>query len=551
MSDEQAFEHENPYEHSQVPVTKLPGSRSLVPPAWVWIVFSVFVLLIALVRIREVSGDRAVVNMLTLILAFLGGNVFSVWFVFLSGYSGSLRFKTVAGSIVAIVAFFCLFTIDHVTGEMIPVFRPRWRPPQDEQIEQAEVAEAKRIVDLQTTTSKDFPQLLGPNRNGRLAGPSLRTDWKANPPEPLWRQPIGAGWSGFVAVNGFAVTLEQRGEDELTTCYHLETGDLGWVHAERTRHSTVMGGVGPRSTPTIHQGKVYTLGATGILLCLDGATGEPVWQQNLLARRKVSPEEDAKAVAWGRSNSPLIVDDLLVVPEGGSQTGEKASLVAFNKETGELVWEAGDRRVSYSSPVLVTLAGIRQIVSVNEGNVSAHDPLTGTVLWQFDWPGQSNTDATVSNPQIIDESRLLLSKHYGKGCVGLELTKAEDGAIQVTEVWNAPRLLKTKFTNAFVYDGHAYGLSDGILECVDVRTGRRRWKKGRYGQGQILGVGNVILVQAEFGEVAMVDATPNKFVERARFQAIDGQTWNNLCLYGDLLLVRNSQEAACYRLPTK
>jgi outer membrane protein assembly factor BamB len=551
MADETLAEPENPYEHPEAVDGPPPRHWPLFPPVWVWMLFAIFVLLIGFVRVREVSGDRSIVNVLTLILGFLACNVLGLWFVFLSGYSRRCRLTTVGTLIAAIVFFFAAFKIDHVTGELVPVFRPRWQPPRDAQLEQPELVSTTAGIDLQTTTDQDFPQFLGPHRNGVLAGPRLQTDWQSHPPEELWRQPIGAGWSSFAAVNGFAVTIEQRGEEEIVSCYRIRTGELVWAHSETTRHSTVMGGVGPRSTPTIHQGKVYALGATGNLLCLDGSSGAVVWQDNLLARYGVTPEDDLKAVAWGRAGSPLVVDDLLVVPAGGPSKGRKVSLAAFNKETGDLVWEGGDRQVGYSSPMLATLAGKRQIVSVNENNVSAHEPETGEELWQFKWPGKSNAEASVSNAQIVDESRVLLSKHYFTGAAVIGLSAEEQtGVIMTREVWAQPTMLKTKFTNAIVDDQHAYALSDGILECVELANGKRRWKRGRYGQGQILKVGDVLLVQAESGEVALVAAATDKFTELAKFQAIDGQTWNNPCLYGDLLLVRNAEEAACYRLPT-
>lgn len=554
MPEDQSYSSENPYEHTEaeweVP-EKAQRVRPLFPPIWVWTLFGIFAALIAYVRGAEVGGDRAIANVLTLILAFFACNVLSVWFLFMSGYTRVFRFNTLAAVLGLVVCFFLAFKIDHVTGELVPVFRPRWMPPRDEQMQEAQATSAVEVVDLTRTTENDFPQFLGPNRNGKLSGPRLKTDWHAEGPTKVWRQPIGAGWSAFAAVNGFAITLEQRSEQELVTCYQIATGELVWVHAERARHETVLGGVGPRSTPTIHAGKVYALGAMGNLLCLAGSTGDVIWQDNLLQRYGVLPEDDGKAVAWGRSGSPLIVDDLVVVPAGGPATGKKVSLAAFDSNTGDLVWEAGDRQVGYSSPVLATLAGKRQIVSVNENNVSGHDAKTGKILWEFDWAGHSNGDANVSNPQILSENRLLFSKHYGKGSAMVKLSQGSDAGMIPAEIWSHEGLLKTKFTNAIVHRGFAYALSDGVLECVDIAKGKRRWKRGRYGQGQILLVGNVILVQAESGEVAMVDASPKKFRELSRFQAIDGQTWNNLCLYGDLLLVRNAEEAACYRLPTE
>jgi outer membrane protein assembly factor BamB len=546
----------NPYEQklSDAPAEtgKHPSARRpkrLAPALWVWIVLALIVAMVVLVRVRDVDGDHAIANALTFLLTFLGCGVLSFWFLLFSGYSIRFRLGSFVGLAACVALFFTAFRYEQVSGELVPSFRPRWMPPADALLDSpAEIASAEAI-DLATTSDKDFPQFLGPDRNAVVPNVHLARDWESNPPQLLWRQPIGAGWSGFVAVNGYAVTMEQRGEEELVTCYEIATGKLCWAQSEANRHSTPMGGVGPRSTPTIHEGKVYTLGPTGSLLCLDGATGEVVWRDNLLARYNVPTGEDVKAVAWGRSNSPLIVDDLVVVPAGGPQAGPHVSLAAFDRLTGELVWGAGNRQVSYASPTLAMLGDRRMILSVNENFVSGHDPATGAVLWQIEWKGSSNGDANTSQPHLLSDGRLLLSKDYGIGAALWQLTAAPDGTVTTNEIWANSAVLKTKFTNLVMYQGFAYGLSDGILECIEIETGKRQWKKGRYGHGQILLAGDVLLVQAESGEVVMVEPTPDKLHEIAKFPAIEGKTWNNLCLYGDVLLVRNAEEAACYRLP--
>jgi outer membrane protein assembly factor BamB len=559
MTDEQQPDTEspNPYEQrlSETSVEakdQITSHRSgrLVPPLWVWIVVAFTVAMIVLVRVRDVGGDHAIANILTLILGFLGCCAFSLWFLFFSGYSKMLRLGSFVGVIACIALFFTAFRIEHVSGEMVPTFRARWAPPADALLDAPTEIASTGDIDLTTTSEKDFPQFLGVHRNGTVPNVRLARNWDSNPPQLLWRQPIGAGWSGFVAVNGYAVTMEQRGDEELVTCYEIATGNLLWAHGEKNRHETVLGGVGPRSTPTIHDGKVYTLGPSGSLLCLEGATGEVLWHDNLLIRYHVPPGEDSKAIAWGRSGSPLIVDDFVVVPAGGPKAGPHVSLAAFNRLTGELVWEAGDRQVSYASPTLAMLGDRSMIVSVNEDNVSGHDIATGSVLWQVDWPGSSSGNATTSQASLLTDGRMLLSKGYGAGAALWQLTAGQDGTITTQELWANPAVLKTKFANHVIHQGFTYGLSDGILECIEFESGKKQWKKGRYGHGQILLVGDVLLVQAESGDVLMVEATPDKVHEIAEFSAIDGKTWNNLCLFGDLLLVRNAEEAACYRLPT-
>ena len=188
------------------------------------------------------------------------------------------------------------------------------------------------------------------------------------------------------------MTLEQRGPDELVTCYEVATGELVWAQSTATRHESTLGGVGPRSTPTIYRRQGLCPGGTGRLHCLDGATGEVLWEKNLLEEFGIaSPEADMDSIAWGRAGSPLIVDDLVVVPAGGPSGGPFVSLVAYDRESGREAWRGGQTQISYASPSLITLGGVPTIVIVNESNITGHDPQTGAVLWEESWPGSSTT----------------------------------------------------------------------------------------------------------------------------------------------------------------
>ena len=523
--------------------------RGYVPSPWVGMAVIVFLALIMLVRWKGPSSDYAIVNILTLIFGVFAAMILLFWFSFFSRYPSSVRMTTLVLVVGSLALMISLLRIDNVSGELVPELAWRWSPRPDQLLERPAVEQADEAVDLSTTTAADFPQFLGPDRNLRLENLRLATDWESQPPVKLWRQPIGAGWSAFAAVNGFAVTLEQRGEEELVTCYEISSGELRWSHGIKARHATLMGGVGPRSTPTIDEGKVYALGATGVLRCLDGATGVLLWSNNLLKRYKINPEEDLSMIAWGRAASPLVVDELVVVPAGGPEGGQRVSLVAFNKSTGDLVWQGGDQQISYSSPALGILGGERQILIVNESSVSGHDPATGKQLWDHPWEGSSNSNASSSQAVPLPEDRVFVSKGYGGGSALLRVRRDSESKWSAEEIWSEPGNLKTKFTNVVIMDGYVYGLSDGILECVALETGKRAWKRGRYGHGQILGVDDLLLVQAESGEVSLVEATPEAHRELATFPAIDGKTWNNLCLYGPRLLVRNAEEAACYELP--
>jgi outer membrane protein assembly factor BamB len=533
-------------------------------PGWIGrLVIAVTLSFVVLIRVLGRTNDPpfplndpAVCNLLTLIFSFVAALTAWLWLCFRSALSWPVRRTVFIATIVLIAGALITLRVAgisrfiHVSGSMVPQWKRAAR-----ELGSLEVSPAAPI-DLTTTTDHDFPQFLGPERSCWLPGPGLSRDWPSGGLKLLWKQPIGDGWSAFSAVNGYAVTMEQRGAEEWVTCYEIASGKPVWGHSIKARHENPMGGVGPRGTPTIHRGRVYALGATGVLRCLDGGTGKLLWSDELRKRFMISDGEDESLVQWGRAASPLIVDNLVVVP-GGGPSGKAKCLIAYQVETGRLEWEAENKQengaadqISYASPALVTLAGRRQILIVNESTVSGHDPATGQRLWSaITWPGTSNGMASASQAVVVDGNRVLVSKGYSGGAKLLEVSADSGGALVAETKWQNPRILQTKFANVVVHNGHAYGLSEGILECVEVESGKRTWKSGRYEHGQILGVGELLLVLSEDGDLALVELNPQAFKQLASAKVLDGKTWNNLCLDGRLLLVRNSQEAACYELP--
>ena len=283
--------------------------------------------------------------------------------------------------------------------------------------------------------------------------------------------------------------------------------------------------------------RVYAMGETGILNALDLASGRKLWSHDVLK------ETGASLPDWGRSCSPLVLDGRVIVIAGGAQ-GRR--LVAYDALSGAPVWSAGDGGASYSSPTLVTLAGRPQLVVLNTASVSGHDPASGAVLWEQPFPGQQ---PNVALPVRLDAERLLVSAGYGVGSKAYRVSE-QGGTLQAQLEWESPRL-KSKFANLIVHEGYVYGLDDGVLTCLDPRTGDRRWKSGRHGHGQLLLVAGLLLVQTEEGELVLVEPSPEAYRELARFGALDGKTWNPPALAGSLLLVRNDREAAAYELPVE
>ena len=478
-----------------------------------------------------------------LAVALLTALALAFWYVFLTGLRWRTRFLVI-GLAAAVIAggTFGIRRLTRVEGSIggsgMPRLVWRWAPRRDAYAGPLQVASNTPPTAAAPIPGAgvSFPQFLGPDRSGVLHGISLVRDWATSPPRQLWRHSVGVGWSAFAVSAGRAITQEQRGEQELTVAYDLATGAPLWVHTNQVRFHEMLGGDGPRATPTIREGRVYVMGATGILDCLEEASGQILWSRDVLRENKL------KNITWGKSCSPLLVGRLVVVT-GGEQ--RQKSLLAYDAQGGQPVWQSGRDQSSYGSPMVATLAGQEQILIVNGHSVSGHKPEDGRLLWAYPWPGEF---PKVAQPLPLDTNLLLVATGYGIGCSLLQLQPSASGEWAVTEVWKN-RNLKPKFTNLVKYGRHVYGLDDGVLVCLDPATGQRVWKDGRYGHGQILLVEDVLLIQTEPGDVVLVEATPEGHREQARLPALKAKTWNNPVVVGDILLVRNDQEAACYRLP--
>jgi len=390
------------------------------------------------------------------------------------------------------------------------------------------------------SATADWPGFRGPERDGIVHGVRIATDWSASPPVELWRRAVGPGWSSFAVSGGRLYTQEQRGDDEVVSCYEEATGAPVWTHKDAARFFESNGGPGPRGTPTLAGRRVYTLGATGMLNALDAGDGRVAWSRMAASDAEGTPSMGGggtvKVPDWGFSSSPLVVDDLVVVAMAGQ-------LVAYDLATGKPRWTGPKGGVSYSSPQLATIGGVPQLLLANATGLTSVAPADGQLLWQHKWRG-----FPIVQPAFTSDGGVLLAIASDSGTRRLAIAQAA-GAWTVEERWTSPGL-KPYFNDFVVHEGHAYGFDGRILACIDLANGERKWKGGRYGNGQLvlLAEQDLLLVLSEDGELALVNATPDRFTEVARVPALQGKTWNHPALAGDVLLVRNGEEMVAFRL---
>lgn len=379
----------------------------------------------------------------------------------------------------------------------------------------------------------EWPGFRGPLRNGVIRNLQIRTDWNQAPPTQMWRRAVGPGWSSFSVRGDLFYTQEQRGDDEMVSCYRVSTGEAVWRHRDPIRFYESNGGAGPRGTPTIHGNQIFALGATGRLNALDAATGKVLWSHDAAADTK------REIPMWGISSSPLVVDDLVIVSLYGT-------LAAYDLSSGSLRWVGPQHGGSYSSPHLATFGGMTQVVILSAPGAVSVKPSDGSLLWEHRWEG-----GAIVQPGFTEDGDILINGMAATGGVGTRrLAVSRDGdGWKVDEKWTSNGL-KPYFNDLVVHKGHAYGFDNNILSSIDLADGKRKWKGGRYGNGQmvLLADQDLLLVVSEEGELALVSATPDQYREIARIPVFNAKTWNHPVIVGNVLLVRNGEEMAAFRL---
>ncbi|MCI0414118.1 PQQ-like beta-propeller repeat protein [bacterium] len=379
----------------------------------------------------------------------------------------------------------------------------------------------------------DWPQWRGINRDGISKETGLLKTWPPAGPKTIWKTALGNGYSAIAVSQGRIFTMASVGVNEYALCFDAATGKEIWRFKTDATYQSGQGD-GPRSTPTVDGNWVYVLGAQSKLYALNGKDGKKIWFHDLHS------EYGSEIPGWGTSTSPLVEGDLLLVDIGG-KTGH--SIGAFNKKSGALVWKTHTDKQGYSSPIAINANGARQILFFTGTSLVSVSP-TGTVNWKYPW--RTSYYANIATPIFIAPDKVYLSTAYDTGAAVLKLTGGKD-KLSFQELWKS-KISQNHFNSSVLHNDHIYGFDQAILQCIEVNTGKEKWKQSGFGKGSlILAEGNLIVL-GERGQLALVEATPSAYKEKSRIQAIEGKTWTSPALANGKLYLRNEKEMFCMDL---
>lgn len=386
----------------------------------------------------------------------------------------------------------------------------------------------------------DWPQFLGPTRNGQSAEKDLIRSFPKDGPKVIWKSTLGVSMSGFAVAGERLLTLFQDDSKQYAVCLKTQDGSEVWKTELAPLYENGMGN-GPRATPSISAGKIMVSTGEGILVALDEVTGRKTWSVNV-------PESlDTKPSEYGMSCSPLIVDSIVIVHAGAAS----AAVAGFDLETGKLVWKCGVGNAGYSSPVLMTLAGTTQAVSFTASGVVGINPKTGDQLWAFDFP--TEYDCNTANPVQLSPNELLISAGENHGSVMLKI-QPDGKDFRVEEVWSSlgkDSQLRAEWQTPVVIDGHLYGLDNSgsagpitNLVCIRLKDQKTVWQKNRFGKSNLIAAEGKLFLTTMEGEVVIVEASPAAFKELGRATVME-TTRQAPALSNGRLFVRDDKQVIC------
>jgi outer membrane protein assembly factor BamB len=412
----------------------------------------------------------------------------------------------------------------------------------DALLDKAAVASLTRYVETRLAARKelDWPGWRGPRRDGHSRETGLHLDWRDEEPPVLWRVKIGDGFGSMAVAAGRVYTQFQADQQEVAGCWDAQTGTELWRHEYDAIFKDRFG-AGPRSTPVVAGDAVFTVGATGILHCLDAAKGKVRWRKDLCEAFNVG------LPAWAFAFSPLVVGDLVLIVPGGTQGN---AIAALDRSDGRIIWKHLDVGGGYSSPILAELSGQRQAIFFTAFGLVSVVPETGRELWRHEW--RTDHDANIATPIVIQDY-VFISSGYNAGCALIRVAKGED-KWTVSEVYRHKRM-QNHFSSSIYHNGYIYGAHEaGNLVCLKMTapTERARWVERDFGRANLILVDEHLIVFGENGLLAVAQATPVNFAEKGRMQLFDQRLcWSAPALADGRLYVRDRREMVCLDLRKK
>ena len=405
-----------------------------------------------------------------------------------------------------------------------------------------------------TTSATEWPQWRGPNRDGVSDEVGLLKEWSPNGPKVLWKISLGEGFSGISVSQGRVYTMFSKGNDEFVVCLDAADGQEIWRFRSDKNYHEGQGGNGPRATPTIDEDLLFTISAHGKLYALNAASGQEVWSHDL--QKKFG----SKMPRWGFSTSPLVEGELLIVEAGGKS---KKSIVAFNKNSGDVIWSSHNDKLGYSSPIAVTVQGVRQIICFTGTKLVSISPTDGTIYWTYPW--KTGYDVNAATPVFIPPDKIFISSGYDKGAAVLQMRvfvspdddraatdqiSEDQGRVRIKEIWKN-RKMKNQFSSSVLHENYLYGFDNSILKCIEADTGEEQWKSRGFGKGTVILADGHLIILSDKGKLGLAEATPAGYIEKASAKVLSGLCWTAPTLANGKLYMRNETEMVCLDMTGK